>query len=84
MQTFDKNKSCQNGANVGKICKTELLNAISKIKMIDFDNVRNENKTENNPIWQHILNHAYRILIIGGSGSGKTNALSNLINHQYW
>ena len=51
--------------------------------MIDFDNVRNENKTENNPIWQHILNHAYRILIIGGSGSGKTNALSNLINHQY-
>ena len=26
--------------------------------------------------------HPYRILIIGGSGSGKTNALFNLINSQ--
>ena len=26
--------------------------------------------------------HPYRILIIGGSGSGKTNALINLINKQ--
>ena len=26
--------------------------------------------------------HPYRILIIGGSGSGKTNALLNLINNQ--
>ena len=26
--------------------------------------------------------HPYRILIIGGSGSGKTNALLNLISNQ--
>ena len=26
--------------------------------------------------------HPYRVLIIGGSGSGKTNALLNLINNQ--
>ena len=26
--------------------------------------------------------HPYRILITGGSGSGKTNALLNLINHE--
>ena len=26
--------------------------------------------------------HPYRILIIGGSGSGNTNALFNLINNQ--
>ena len=26
--------------------------------------------------------HPYRILIIGGSGSGRTNALLNLINKQ--
>ena len=32
--------------------------------------------------WPHILDHPYRILIIGGSGSGKTNALLNLINNQ--
>ena len=30
----------------------------------------------------HIPDYPYKILIIGGSGSGKTNALLNLINHQ--
>ena len=29
-----------------------------------------------------IPDHPYRILIIGGSESGKTNSLFNLINHQ--
>ena len=29
-----------------------------------------------------ISSHPYRILIVGGSGSGKTNALLNLINHE--
>ena len=29
-----------------------------------------------------IPDHPYRIIIIGGSGSGKTNALINLINEQ--
>ena len=29
-----------------------------------------------------ISDHRYRILIIGGSGSGKTNALLNLIENQ--
>ena len=32
--------------------------------------------------WPYISDHPYRILIIGGSGSGKTNALLNLINNQ--
>ena len=26
--------------------------------------------------------HPYKILIVGGSGSGKTNALLNLINNE--
>ena len=30
----------------------------------------------------YIPDHPYKILIIGGSGSGKTNALLNLINNQ--
>ena len=29
-----------------------------------------------------ISDHLYRILIIGGSGSGKANVLMNLIKHQ--
>ena len=37
---------------------------------------------QNNLNWPHIPDHPYRILIIGRSGSGKTNALLNLINNQ--
>ena len=32
--------------------------------------------------WPYIPDHPYRISIIGGSGSGKTNALINLIYEQ--
>ena len=50
--------------------------------MINFDDYTNENKTKHNPNWPYIPDHPYRILIIRGSGSGKTNALLNLINNQ--
>ena len=50
--------------------------------MISFDDYVNENKTENNKNWPYIPDHPYRILIIGGSGSGKTILLLNLINNQ--
>ena len=52
------------------------------IKMINFDDYTNENIVEHNSKWLYIPDHPYRILIIGGSGSGKTNALLNLINNQ--
>ena len=32
--------------------------------------------------WSYIPDHPYRILILGGCGSGKTNALLSLINKQ--
>ena len=50
--------------------------------MINFDDYTNEKKTQHNSKWPYIPDHPYRILIIGGSGSGKTNALLNLINNQ--
>ena len=50
--------------------------------MINFDDYANENKTQHNSNWPYIPDHPYRILKIGGSGSGKTNALLNLINKQ--
>ena len=40
--------------------------------MINFDNYANENNTEHNPKWPYIPDHLHRILIIGGSGCGKT------------
>ena len=50
--------------------------------MINFDDVTKENIKEYNPNWPQILDHPYKILIIGGSGSGKTNSLFNLINEE--
>ena len=50
--------------------------------MINFDDYINENIIEHNSKWPYIPDHPYRILVIGGSGSGKTNALLNLINNQ--
>ena len=49
--------------------------------MINFDDYTNETKIENSLKWPHIPDHPHRILILG-SGSGKTNALLNLINNQ--
>ena len=35
-----------------------------------------------NTNWPYISDHPYRTLIIGGSGSGITNALLNIIKYQ--
>ena len=43
--------------------------------MINFDDHANENKIKYNSKWPYIPDYPYRILIIGGSGTGKT---------QYW
>ena len=50
--------------------------------MINLDSITNENNKKHNEKWPYIPDHPYRIIIIGGSGSGKTNALINLINEQ--
>ena len=50
--------------------------------MINFDDVTKENIKEHNPNWSLTPDNQYRILIIGGSWSGKTNSLFNLINEE--
>ena len=50
--------------------------------MINFDEFTKGNIKEHNPNWPENLDHPCKILIIGGSGSGKTNLLFNLINYQ--
>ena len=55
---------------------------LSKLYMINFDDYANENKTEHNLGSSYIPDHPYRIPLIGGSGSRKTNALLNLIDNQ--
>ena len=41
-----------------------------------------ENKTEHNSKWLYSPDDPYIMIIMGGWGSGKTNALLNLINNQ--
>ena len=50
--------------------------------MINLGSITNENNKKHNKKWPYIADHPYRILITGGSESGKTNALLNLINEE--
>ena len=50
--------------------------------MVNCDDYTNENKTKYNLKWPYFSDHPYRILVIGGCGSGKINALLNLIHNQ--
>ena len=50
--------------------------------MINCDDYVNENKTKHNKNWPYIWDHPYRISIIWGSRSGKTNLLLNLLENQ--
>ena len=50
--------------------------------MFNLHDVTNENNRDHNKKWLYIPDHPYRMLIIGSSGSGKTDALLNLIREQ--
>ena len=50
--------------------------------MFNLDSITNKNNKEHNEKWLHIPDHPYRIITIGGSGSGKTNTLLNLIKNK--
>ena len=45
--------------------------------MFNLEDITNESNKDHNLKWPFIPDHPYRILIIGGSGSGKKNALLN-------
>ena len=50
--------------------------------MLNLDDIWNKNNKEHNNKWPYIPDHPYRLLLIGGSESGKTNTLLNLIKEQ--
>ena len=87
LQTFDRVTTYSYGTNAFKVCEGEMLSKVRfNVKMINFDDYVNENKTEkelrsHNKNCPYNPDHPYRILIIGGSGSGK-NVLLNLIENQ--
>ena len=49
--------------------------------MFNFDFITKEDIKEHYQNWTEIPDDLYKILIVGGFGSGKTNALLNLINN---
>ena len=51
-------------------------------KNFNLDDFTNGNNKDHNKKWPYIPDHPYRMLIIGGSGSGKINVLLNLIKEQ--
>ena len=46
--------------------------------MFNLDDITSENNKEHNEKLPYIPDYTYKILIIGDSGSGKTNAFLNL------
>ena len=50
--------------------------------MFNLDDITNENNIEHSAKWLYIPDDLQRILIFSGSGSGKTNALLNLIKEK--
>ena len=50
--------------------------------MFNFDFTTKEYIKEHNPSWPEIPDHPYRVLIVEGSGSWKTNALLNLLDDE--
>ena len=55
---------------------------INNAKTFNFYYITNKDTKEHKPNWTETLDHPYRILKVGGSGSEKTNALLSLINHE--
>ena len=50
--------------------------------MFNLDAIPNENNGDHNRKWSYIPDHPYRMLVIWGSGSGKTNPSLNLIKEK--
>ena len=82
LQAFDGIETHTYGITNMMLKVFETKENVLKIQMINFDDYVSENKTEHNKNWPYVPDHPYRISIIGGSGSGKTNVLLNLIDSQ--
>ena len=80
---FNRNICISNKKDL--VCEKEGIGCIYNKtiqKMVNFDDVITKETKKHNPTWPQIPNYLYRILIIWGSGSWKTNLLFNLISQQ--
>ena len=75
------------GTSRDLVCEKEVIRCNNIMQQYKFDLIYfviQENIKEHNPSWPQISSDPYRILIIRGSGLGKTNALLKLINHKLY
>ena len=86
MQSIDSIETNAYGMSKDLVSEKEEItcnNIIKRYKkMINFDDATKENIKEFNPNWPQIPDHPYKLLIIRGPASGKTNSLFNLIKQQ--
>ena len=71
--------------NVFKICESQMWKRNANVYETESEKntkIKCALKTLWSVKWSYIPDQSYRILIIGSSGSGKTNALLNLIEKQ--
>ena len=88
----DKRMQSVNWIEIYAYGTTKDLTCKKKKQMFNFERKKKKRKKqmfnfdltlkEYNPNWPKITDHPCPILIIGGSGPVKTNALLNLINHE--
>ena len=57
--------------NEDLVCKKEEIKCNKTIQKC-FDYITKGDIKEHNPNWPEIPHHPYKILVVGGSGSGKT------------
>ena len=85
MQSIDSIGIYADGTSKNLVSEKEEIKCNSIIKntgMINFDDVIKEQIKKHNPNWLQISDHPCRLLIIRGSGSGKTNSLFNSISYK--
>ena len=83
MQSIDSIETYAYGTSKDLVSDKEKIKCNNIIqKTLNFDDVIKEETKEHNLTWAETPDHPYIILIYGGSGSGKTNSLFNLINQQ--
>ena len=81
IQSIDLIETYAYGTSKDLKCKKEENECNNAIKQY-FDYITKEDIKKHKPNLLQIPDHHYRILIVVGSGSGRTNALLNLISHQ--
>ena len=77
MQSIDSIETYSYGTSKDLVSEGKEIKRNNVIKQYKKENIK-----EHNTNWSQIPDHLYKILIIGGSGSGKTNLLFNLISKQ--